>query len=255
MASGVNALQSNTTGGANTASGYFALASNITGFENTASGLDALSQNTTGNFNVAVGSLAGINATGSNNIYVGAFVEGVAGESNTMYLGPQDTQTKTVIAGIRGIQTGGAGVPVVIDANGQLGTISSSVRFKEDIRDMGEASRALFGLRPVTFRYTAAYRDGTKPLQYGLIAEEVATAFPDLAVRDADGRVETVHYETLSVLLLNEMQLQQTEMQRQRTEIQKQQTEMQQHQTEMQQQAQRIEALAQRLEQALAKLK
>jgi hypothetical protein len=167
---------------------------------------------------VAVGRDAGLNATtGSNNIYiyVGANVNGVAGESNTIYLGVQGTQTKTVIAGIRGITTGVAdAIPVMVDSTGQVGTVSSSRRFKEDIRDMGAASRALFGLRPVTFRYKAPYRDGSKPLQYGLVAEEVAAAFPDLAVRDADGRVETVHYETLSVLLLNEVQQQQTAMER-----------------------------------------
>jgi hypothetical protein len=51
--------------------------------------------------------------------------------------------------------------------------------------------------------------DGAKPIQYGLIAEEVAEVFPELAVRDADSRVETVHYETLNVLLVNEVQKQQ----------------------------------------------
>jgi hypothetical protein len=62
---------------------------------------------------------------------------------------------------------------------------------------MGDASRRLFDLRPVTFRYTHAYANGAKPIQFGLIAEEVAAVFPELAVRDANGNVETVHYETL----------------------------------------------------------
>jgi hypothetical protein len=73
---------------------------------------------------------------------------------------------------------------------------------------MADVSRRLMMLRPVTFRYTQAYRDGAKPMQYGLIAEEVADVFPELAVRRADGQVETVHYETLNVLLLNEFQKQ-----------------------------------------------
>ena len=97
----------------------------------------------------------------------------------------------------------------MIDSAGQLGTVSSSIRFKEDIHDMADASRRLLKLRPVTFRYTQAYIDGAKPIQYGLIAEEVAEVFPELAVRGADGRVETVHYETLNVLLVNEVQKQQ----------------------------------------------
>src|SRR6185436_9701201 len=125
------------------------------------------------------------------------------------YLGKQSAVNKTFVAGIRGITTGVAdAIPVVIDSNGQLGTISSSIRFKEDIHDMADASRRLLRLRPVTFRYTQAYINGAKPIQYGLIAEEVAEVFPELAVRGADGQVETVHYETLNVLLLNELQKQ-----------------------------------------------
>ena len=213
-ASGYAALVSNTTGGNNTATGVSALDSNTTGVYNTASGVWALRDNTTGGNNVAVGYVAGLNATtGSNNIYLGANVLGSAGESNTMYLGVQGTQTKTVVAGIRGITTGLAdAVPVLIDSAGQLGTVSSSRRFKEDIRDMGETSRAIFALRPVTFRYATAYTDGAKPLQYGLVAEEVADVFPALAVFNADGGVDTVHYETLSVLLLNEVQQQRIEI-------------------------------------------
>ena len=211
-ATGGSALYFNTTGESNTASGWQALFFNTSGSQNTASGLDALMNNHTGNHNVAVGYAAGVNLTdGSNNIYLGANVFGGASdESNTMYLGRQGTQTKTVVAGIRGITTGLAdAVPVVIDSAGQLGTISSSRRFKEEIRDMGEASRAIFALRPVTFRYAQAYAGGAKPLQYGLVAEEVADVLPALAVFNADGGVDTVHYETLSVLLLNEVQKQQ----------------------------------------------
>ena len=126
-----------------------------------------------------------------------------------MYLGKVGTQTMTFIAGVRGITTANFdAIPVVIDSTGQLGTVSSSRRFKEDIHDMADASRRLLGLRPVTFRYTQAYINGAKPIQYGLIAEEVADVFPELAVRGADGQVETVHYETLNVLLLNELQRQ-----------------------------------------------
>lgn len=107
-------------------------------------------------------------------------------------------------------------VPVVIDSLGQLGTVSSSRRFKEDIQDMGDISRRLFQLRPVSFRYARTYVDGSKPIQYGLVAEEVAEVFPELAVRGANGQVETVHYETLSVLLLNEVPRQERERQDER---------------------------------------
>ena len=208
-ANGARALSSNTSGESNTAIGDIAMALNTTGFSNTAIGGSALFAIQEGHDNVAVGTRAGAFALGSNNIYLGALVEGLAGESNTMYLGKVGTQTRTFIAGVRGITTGTANaIPVVIDSNGQLGTVSSSIRFKEDIHDMADVSRRLMKLRPVTFRYTQAYGDGAKPIQYGLIAEEVADVFPELAVRGADGQVETVHYETLNVLLLNEFQKQ-----------------------------------------------
>ena len=206
---GDDSLSHNTEGTWNSAFGLGAADLNIDGNGNTAIGHGALNANEHGHFNVAVGATTGVNTTGSFNIVLGAGIPGVWGESNTIYLGKQGTQTRTMIAGIRGITTGAANaIPVVIDSNGQLGTVSSSIRFKEDIHGMADVSRRLLQLRPVTFRYTQAYSDGAKPIQYGLIAEEVADVFPELAVRGADGQVETVHYETLNVLLLNEFQQQ-----------------------------------------------
>ena len=108
--------------------------------------------------------------------------------------------------GIYGVATGVPGTAVVIDANGQLGTISSSARYKEDIEPMADASARLMQLRPVTFRYKEANAAGEKPIQYGLIAEEVAKVFPDLVVYDRNGQVETVAYHLLTPLLLNELQ-------------------------------------------------
>jgi hypothetical protein len=111
------------------------------------------------------------------------------------------------VAGVSGTTTGVAdALPVVIDSNGQLGTISSSQRFKEDIQDMGDASSDLLRLRPVTFRYKQAYKDGSKPIDYGLIAEEVADVYPDLVVRNKDGEIQTVQYQKLTPMLLNEVQ-------------------------------------------------
>ncbi len=97
-------------------------------------------------------------------------------------------------------------VGVVIDSSGQLGTVSSSRRYKEDIADMAAASSAIMRLRPVTFRYRQPFADGGQPLQYGLIAEEVATVMPSLAVLNAAGEPETVKYQELPALLLNELQ-------------------------------------------------
>src|SRR5262249_53386875 len=90
---------------------------------------------------------------------------------------------------------------------------------KEDIQDMGDASSGLMRLRPVTFRYQKPIADGSKPIQYGLIAEEVEKVYPDLVGRSADGQVQTVKYQVLDSMLLNEVQRQQTEIGTQREQI------------------------------------
>ncbi len=129
-------------------------------------------------------------------------------------------QTKTFIAGIRGRTTGvNDAVTVLIDSNGQLGTVSSSRRYKEDIQSLGDVSAALMQLRPVTFRYKQPYDDGDKPIQYGLIAEEVAEVLPDLAVFNADGQTETVKYHLLPPFLLAGYQRQQQTIEAQAEQI------------------------------------
>ena len=111
------------------------------------------------------------------------------------------------------------GLPVHVTAEGRLGTFSSSRRYKDDIADMDAASSALMKLRPVTFRYKA---DATAALQYGLIAEEVAEVYPGLVARSDDGRIESVMYQYLPAMLLNEYQKQQREIEAQQRTIQAQ---------------------------------
>jgi hypothetical protein len=84
--------------------------------------------------------------------------------------------------------------------------MSSSGRYKEDIAPMGSASEKIYRLRPVTFRYKNPDEQGRKPVQYGLIAEEVAKIMPELVVYDAQGKPLTVAYQTITSLLLNELQ-------------------------------------------------
>ncbi len=214
-AGGNGALQSNTTGLENTASGYGALFSNTMGRSNTASGAGALFSNTTGNFNTAIGLNAGGSlTTGDNNICIGN--SGVAGESNTIRIG-YPVQTRTFIDGIRGRTTGQANaIPVLIDAAGQLGTASSSARYKEEVENMGETSSGLLKLRPVSFRYKGQAGDRK---QFGLIAEEVEEVFPELVVHNSAGEVETVLYHEMPAMLLNELQKQQRRIEQQEGEI------------------------------------
>ena len=200
-ASGNGALASNTTASNNTASGAFALFSNTTGSVNTATGRDALGNNTIGGNNIALGFAAGVNlTTGSNNIDIGAL--GVAAEANTIRIGKSGTQKKTFIAGIRGV-TVASGVGVIVGTSGQLGTIQSSARYKDDIKRMDKASEAILALEPVTFRYKEELDPDGIP-QFGLVAEEVEKINPDLVVRGEDGKVMTVRYEAVNAMLLNE---------------------------------------------------
>ena len=207
-ATGAFALQTNTTGGYNSAAGYMALQSNTTGNYNTAQGHSALRMSTTGFRNVALGHQAGYAvSTGSDNIIIGSNNQGYSTDNGVIRIGASQFQKKAFIAGIRGVTTTATGaVAVLIDANGQLGTINSSRRLKEDIQPMGSVSERLFALRPVSFRYKQAYEDGSKPVQFGLVAEEVAEVFPELVVYGKDGKPETVAYHVLATLLLNELQ-------------------------------------------------
>ncbi len=212
-ASGYQSLSNNTTGGDNTACGYQSLFSNTTGSNNTALGYDALF-NTTGSSNIGIGSSAGNHSTtGTNNIMIGN--QGLAADDHVIRIG--DVQTQTFIAGITGVNV--SGVPVLVSSSGQLGIASSSRRYKEDIQDMGEDSQGLLRLRPVTFRYKQPLADGSKPVQYGLIAEEVAEVYPDLVARSADGQIETVKYQVLDSMLLNEVQRQNAQLTAQKEEI------------------------------------
>jgi hypothetical protein len=179
----------------------------MNGGGNTAAGSFALSDNQGGNNNTALGHNAGKHITGDDNVAIAH--QGVAGESGTIRIGTGGVQTETHIAGIRGRTTGNNdAIPVLIDSSGQLGTVNSSRRFKEDVRDMGDSSSGLLRLRPVTFRYQQPYKDGSKPVDYGLIAEEVAEVYPDLVVTGADGQIETVQYHKLVPMLLNELKKQ-----------------------------------------------
>jgi len=241
-ASGVNALFFNTTGSVNTANGVGALQSNTTGFNNTANGAGALINNTTGNANIAIGINAGLLLTvGDDNIVIGN--PGVAGESATTRIG-SSAQTRTFIRGIRGVTTGFAdAISVVIDSGGQLGTFSSSRRVKDDIADMGEGSSVLMKLRPVTFYYKADKNPKGRTLQYGLVAEEVAKVAPGLVARSADGSIETVYYQHLAPMLLNEYQKQQRIIDAQAAALKQQAARTAELEQERRMQTARIETL------------
>jgi hypothetical protein len=201
----------NTTGGANAFYGINSGVSNTSGSSNTFAGVGAGYSNTTGSYNTYYGTVAGFNnESGSNNIYIGSL--GGSSDSSTIRIGGDvgsgyGPQTAVYIAGIFG-STSSSGVPVYVNSDGQLGTQTSSMRFKEQVRDMGDSTSSLMKLRPVTFVYKRSYDNGEHTQQYGLIAEEVAEVYPDLVAYGSDGQPYSVRYQFLSTMLLNEVQKQ-----------------------------------------------
>jgi hypothetical protein len=196
--------------GQNTAVGVAAMENATTAQQCVALGFQALGNILTGDHVIAIGESTGANYTGaeSDNVLLGG-VQGTVGESAVMRLGNDGSTAaaataKTWIYGIRGVTTDvNDAIAVLIDSTGQLGTVSSSARYKENIEDMGAESNVLLKLRPVVFNYK---KDASKAMQYGLIAEEVAVVAPRLAVYDEEGIPSTVKYHELPVLLLNELQ-------------------------------------------------
>src|SRR6266496_3559968 len=186
-ATGTSALGSNGTGSRNVAEGYAALSMNRTGNFNTAVGFQALFQNGVGSNNVALGFFAGSNLT---NVCIGYNVVGVAGESNT-------TRIKNVFTSVA------SGRPVYVNSDNKIGTLVSSRRFKEDIKPVDKASEAILALKPVTFHYKKEI-DPNSAIMFGLIAEDVEKVDPELVTYDDKGEVETVRYDAVSAMLLNE---------------------------------------------------
>jgi hypothetical protein len=213
VAVGFQALLKNTTAGfppedgTNNAIGYQTLMSNENGIDNQAFGFRALETNTSGSFNnafgwralvastgslnTAIGDFAGGDLTsGDGNVYIGAGQSGAAVESNTTYIKNVFNSVATTRA-------------VFVNGDNKIGTLASSRRYKEDIKPMDKASEAILALKPVTFRYKKQV-DAARALSFGLIAEDVAEISPDLITRDEDGKPQTVRYEAVNAMLLNE---------------------------------------------------
>lgn len=180
-----------------------------TGF-NTCLGTGAGSLIVTGARNIFIGESTALDCVGaeSSNIYLNN--RGVAAESNAIRIGmpagdPYFTaQNKCWIAGIVGVTTNvNDAIPVLIDSTGQLGTVSSSIRYKENIEDLNYYSGSIRKLRPVIFNYK---NHAPELKSVGLIAEEVQEIIPSLVVKNKEGQPETIKYQDLPIYLLAELQ-------------------------------------------------
>src|SRR5262249_433834 len=167
-----------------------------------------------------IGFQAGVSlVNGSNNIYIGN--QGNGDEFQTIRIGT--AQTGTFIAGIANASVGNAATVIIDTTTGQLGIPLSSARYKQDTDPMARRSEGLLKLRPVTFSYKD---DGAAAPHYGLIAEEVATVYPELVTRTAAGEVQTVKYHELIPMLLNELQREHQALQRENQARQEDRAEM-----------------------------
>ena len=255
-ATGVSALNDNTHGHTNTATGAAALAHNTIGGSNTATGGLALSNNTTGNYNTANGEEVLFNNTeGSGNTAAGwhalfnnstamggyntaygyqALLNNTTGSGNTALgfgagifvhtainvisigAGGDDVDNSCYIGNIWA-QSGGTQA-VYVNSAGKLGFQASSRRFKDEIKPMEHASEVIYSLKPVTFRYKADI-EPARPVSFGLIAEDVEEVSPDLVARGDDGKVNTVRYDQVNAMLLNEFLKEHRTVQEQQREI------------------------------------
>jgi Chaperone of endosialidase len=239
-ANGAGALVNNATGGANVAIGAQALSSNTTGFQNTAVGDAALFNSVSGDANIALGILAGMGVTTAENVIcIGA--DG-ANVSDSCYIG-----------NIFG-ETSASGAAVYVNSNHKLGTLTSSSRFKDDIKPMERVSEALFALKPVTFHYKKEI-DPAGMQQFGLVAEDVEKIDPDLVVRDKEGKPYSVRYEQVNAMLLNEFLKEHRTVQEQKGTVAEIKSILEKQEATNARQQKQIEALIKDLQKVSAELK
>ena len=163
----------------------------------------------------------------------GRAIFGVAGESNT-------TRIRNIYSSVA------SGRAVYVNSNNKIGTLASTRRVKNDIKPMDKASEAVLALKPVSFRYKKEI-DASGTLQFGLIAEEVADINADLVTKDSEGKPETVRYEAVNAMLLNEFLKEHRKNEQQESKIEQQDAEIARQQKQ-------IEALTAGLQKVSAQL-
>ena len=222
------AASTGTSGSHNLYAGAEAGFNNTTGFGNVFLGAVAGACNTEGSWNTFIGQSAGhSNQGGTNNIFIGANsgISSVSGNSCICIGDGADTSTDVPVNQIvfgQGVTSFGdntitfpsnlrtmpSGTEVCFSSSGGgcLFPVSSSIRWKENVKDIGvniDTSK-IYDLRAVTFNSSERHGDPNE-LYIGLIAEEVDTLFPVLVPKDNLGKPSSVKYSLLAVLLLEEI--------------------------------------------------
>lgn len=208
---GQNALSGQNAGSRNNAFGCISMTGLTSGTDNCAFGQSSLNNASfNGSSNVGVGNACGSTlTTGSNNTLIGANANVSAGAAASRIAIGQGASASvdnglfypTTLASLA------AAVTVQFNAGtGQMGPLVSSARFKKHIMDMSPEvdSSKVYDLRPVVYNYSVEHLKDT-PREFGLIAEEVQSLFPQIVPLDADGLAFSVNYDRVTVLLVAEM--------------------------------------------------
>jgi hypothetical protein len=176
----------NTTGTANTYVGY-------------AAGPDAGHVGLT--YSAAIGAWAVV--TMSNALVLG----GVSGTASAVSVGIGTSAPDTTLQVVGDVKVGTAGTNGCLKnfaGTGLVGTCSSDVRLKTNVRPFEPVLDRLVRLRPVHFNWKVeqfpAYHFGAG-LNSGLIAQEVEQVFPEMVATDEKG-FRTVNYAELPYLTL-----------------------------------------------------
>jgi len=119
-----------------------------------------------------------------------------------------------MLFGDKKVAIGDGAASYTMHVHGTFYSSGSSMDYKQEVQDYKPTTNAIMNLRPVNYEYIDEYKHYGKRLennspQIGLVAEEVAEVFPELAVmKEEDGKdvVRNVDYEKLTVVLLSEIQ-------------------------------------------------
>ncbi|MEP7074926.1 MAG: tail fiber domain-containing protein [Acidobacteriota bacterium] len=223
LASGSNS----TTGNSNSYFGINTGISNITGSANTIIGSNA---------NLGSGSLTNATAIGANalvsqnNSLVLGSINGVnnASADTNVGIGTATPSQRLDVFGDVRVGTGSTGCITNRSGSVIAGTCSSDLRFKKNVVPFGNLLRQVTNLRPVYFDWRSSeFKDrnfGTGRA-YGLIAQEVEKALPELVVTDEAG-YKAVNYSLLPLMTIEAVREQQMQLDAQGKLIESQQQQI-----------------------------
>ncbi|HKE55834.1 MAG TPA: tail fiber domain-containing protein, partial [Pyrinomonadaceae bacterium] len=220
---GANTGLLSVSGGANTFLGVQAGQGNVSGNENVFVGIDAGQTNLDGSDNTTIGTLADV-ASGSLRFATAIGARAVVSTNNTIQLGRANGFDHVRISGL-----GTAGtVALCLNANTEISTCSSSLRYKFNIAAFNPGLELLKRLRPVSFQWKA---NGLRDV--GLVAEEVNQIEPLLTTVNDKGEIEGVKYDRIGVVLINSIKQQQAQIEAQQKQIEREQATIKNQQLEL----------------------